>query len=144
MFKSGQPQKSQICWRCPSAGTSTSAPQSGPSPRPRRQCSAPRGIAGGCPSAPRPTSCSGEGRGLETVHRESIRRAMQCHPATSHSHGPAMLHLPLPPAPAPAPRHPRCPRRSSRSHPSCSAQFSIGPENHHSLSQALVLNQQFI
>lgn len=64
-----------------------SAPQSGPSPRPRRPCSAPRGTASGCQSAPRPTSCSGEGRGLERVHRESVMRTVQCNmPAlTAHS-----------------------------------------------------------
>lgn len=108
MFKSGRPQKSQICWRCPSAGTSMSAPQSGPSPRPRRPCSAPRGTASGCQSAPRPTSCSGEGRGLERVHRESVMRTVQCNmPAlTAHSDSiPKQAGWPRSlPLPAPRPR----------------------------------------
>lgn len=102
MFKSGRPQKSQICWRCPSAGTSMSAPQSGPSLRPRRPCSAPRGTASGCQSAPWPTSCSGEGRGLQRVQRERYENhAAQCTSAhsTQRQHPKAGGVAPLPPSP---------------------------------------------
>lgn len=129
MFKSGQPQKSQICWRCPSAGTSTSAPQSGPSPRPRRPCSGPRGTASGCQSAPPPRSCSGEGRGLERVHRESVMRTVQCTCASSmrgaggREFGQGQPRqgdpCPLHPAPVPRPR-PRCCIPPVSPHPSCS------------------------